>query len=293
MTLSEVVKQGVLARILNGDFPIGSTLPAAGELAALYACSQTSVQRALGALADEGFITRVRNRGSVVARRPCRRRLCLLASVDQHISGILQAPLTDALSRHGFQVDTIPFGPNPETALAHSRRLRSTGAPIDHLVALGHFWGGMPASEVRKLSAPFRHRVAFDLDPFATVGGHLVTLDHAYAAQEVLDHLVRLGHRRIAVMAGASPEERNFASISFAACARLVEGSEVSVIPHYMSQDWLGGLCRRIRSERITACWALNDRHAQMLIDVLHEDDLEVPRHISVVGRFDTLWSVA
>jgi len=282
----------VLDAIVSGKFAVGSTLPACAELSARAGCSPGTVQRALAELANEGLIDRVRNRGTVVVRKPLTRRVCLLLAQDAHLNLLLQQAVFETLSAHGFHVEVVPITVDPAGTAAHLRTLRSGSFPVEHLVAIEPGGSVVLHRELDEACALFPRRVDFSLAPYGMPGSRVVGVDHLQASGQVVRHLLGLGHRRIAVLAGEKPGEAGFAGTSAQACGELLETAGARCFPHYMVQDWLDGLCRRMIDERITACWALNDVHAMNLIGLCQRHGLRVPEDVSIVGRFDTPWSV-
>ena len=57
-------------RIERGDYPYQAFLPSEAELTEAYACSRSSVRRALGALAADGYVQSQQGKGVRVIRNP-------------------------------------------------------------------------------------------------------------------------------------------------------------------------------------------------------------------------------
>lgn len=127
-----------------------------------------------------------------------------------------------------------------------------------------------------------------------------ITLDHERAATLALEHLVALGHRRVAFIKGqvfSSDTEPRWEAILKAA-ARLglptspklvaqLEGNSPSPELGYLAaQELLAG------GEPFTALFAFNDVSATGAIRALHEAGRQVPSDVSVVG-FDDVYSSA
>jgi len=62
------IRATIEARILSGEWPPGTRIPAETELAASYGCARMTVNKALTELAADGLIERRRKAGSVVKR---------------------------------------------------------------------------------------------------------------------------------------------------------------------------------------------------------------------------------
>ncbi len=143
--------------------------------------------------------------------------------------------------------------------------------------------------------------------PVVAVSGHLevegvtnIALDHPRAAQLALEHLVNLGHRKIAFIKGqefSSDTEVRWQAVQGAATnlalginERLVgqlEGESPSPEPGYL-------VTRKLLATRepFTALFAFNDISAIGAIRALREAGLAVPEDVSVVG-FDDIQSAA
>jgi GntR family transcriptional regulator, histidine utilization repressor len=67
-TLHRRIRGDISERILSGEWPPGRRIPVEHELMAEYGCSRMTVNKALGALAEQGLIVRRRKAGSFVAR---------------------------------------------------------------------------------------------------------------------------------------------------------------------------------------------------------------------------------
>lgn len=60
------IRDELLARIEDGTYPVGSTIPSEVELAENYGVSRPTVRQALGLLVDAGYLNRRRRKGTVV-----------------------------------------------------------------------------------------------------------------------------------------------------------------------------------------------------------------------------------
>jgi DNA-binding LacI/PurR family transcriptional regulator len=114
-----------------------------------------------------------------------------------------------------------------------------------------------------------------------------------------VDHLVALGHRRIAHLDGArgsgAAERRRAYRASMRAHGL---GREINVLPGGQSEEAGGAAGRNLlASDRVpTAVVCYNDRTAVGLLESVHRADVLVPEQLSVVGFDDSqlarLWSV-
>jgi DNA-binding LacI/PurR family transcriptional regulator len=143
--------------------------------------------------------------------------------------------------------------------------------------------------------------------PVVSVSGHKnvpgvtnIQLDHATAASEALEHLMRLGHRRIAFIKGqsfSSDTEVRWNAIRESACKLGLEVSPrlTGQLEGESSSPELGYDVTKklLHSEApFTALFAFNDISAIGAIRALREGGLYVPEDVSVVG-FDDIQSAA
>jgi DNA-binding LacI/PurR family transcriptional regulator len=143
--------------------------------------------------------------------------------------------------------------------------------------------------------------------PTVAVAGHKtfpgvtnIVLDHHHAARIALQHLLDLGHRKIAFMKGSrfssDSEDRWNAILEVARELQIEVKPELTVqIDIDDATPQLGyPFAKRLLERRVpfTALFAYNDLSAIGAIRAFQEEDLSVPRDISVVG-FDDIQGAA
>lgn len=143
--------------------------------------------------------------------------------------------------------------------------------------------------------------------PLVAVSGHQeipgvtnIVLNHAHAAELAIDHLVRLGHRRIALLKGQ--EFSSDTRIRWESVCRAAKQHGIEVRPDFTAQlegesssPELGYEAAHkllARGVHFSALFAFNDISAIGAIRALHEAGLRVPEDVSVVG-FDDIQSAA
>jgi DNA-binding LacI/PurR family transcriptional regulator len=143
--------------------------------------------------------------------------------------------------------------------------------------------------------------------PVVAVSGHGTTpgvtnivLDHAGAVRQALDHLVRLGHTRIAVIKGqafssdTSSRWEAIAAISRELGVPIDSGLTVQLEGDLPSPELGYGVTRQLLARRpdFTALFAFNDVSAIGAMRALREAGRRVPDDVSIVG-FDDIQSAA
>jgi DNA-binding LacI/PurR family transcriptional regulator len=143
--------------------------------------------------------------------------------------------------------------------------------------------------------------------PTVVISGHRthpgvtnIVLNHDHAAHVALEHLVQLGHERIAFIKGqpysADAEtrwkaiERAAASLGIVVHEELVTQLEIDTFSPYVGYPVVRRLLQRTRD--FTALFAYNDLSAIGALRALRDSGLRVPEDVSVVG-FDDINSAA
>jgi DNA-binding LacI/PurR family transcriptional regulator len=283
-------KTFVVNGILSGLYPLGSILPTVEALAKAANCSISTVQAALADLAQSGIVKRVRNRGTIVQLIPSGPRVCLLMSVDNDTNALLQQQVYDTLIVRGYTVEVALCSQAMDMSENHVRRLEAIGKQCICVISLPWDWHDKQLDLILK---NFRRRVHFYWgDPAPAVVDHVVMPDASRMARSVVQYLLGLGHRRIAICAGGRREDflwvRNIANIA----QQLIEMAGSEYVPHFLFENDIDTFARRIRDEKITAYWALNDHCGNMMTHACARIGLSVPEDVSIIGRWDTQWSV-
>lgn len=155
---------------------------------------------------------------------------------------------------------------------------------------------GSDLSKARLAALAERVPVVSVLRPVMAPGVDVVRTDDAEGMRQVVDHLVALGHRRLALLdgeraAGAAQRRQGYR----AALRRLLPGTEEVLIEGGLTEED-GAVAAKaflaLPQPRPTAVAAFNDRCALGFIDVVRQSGLHVPEDVSVVG-FDDIRQAA
>jgi DNA-binding GntR family transcriptional regulator len=112
--LTDVVRAGLRAAILSGEFPLGAQLPNEEQLCVRFNVSRVTIREAVRGLIEDGYVVRRQGAGTFVTRRPQLRN-----SLDRNFS--YTAYLESSGARAGRQIvsiRTMPADPDTADALA-------------------------------------------------------------------------------------------------------------------------------------------------------------------------------
>ena len=292
----EQAKDYVISEITSGRFEVGSWLPDTGEIASSAGCGFGTANQALALLAQAGVLRRVPRKGTMVTKNPRHDlgRVCLLQSLDAHTNGLLVEPIFTALSQSGANVDVVPFSEDSPVTFDRCRHLRGLAHPAECLVSLASkSLSSQGETILRQVRELFDRRVQFTLEgvmPALDSQAVWVGLDDPADCRAVMDYLLGLGHRCIAVDAGLSAASFSFLQPKAEVCRHMIEMAGGEFVPVYFGATPIEALPDFFRARGVTAYWAHMDFHAFKAINELHRAGVDVPGEISVIGHNDTPW---
>jgi LacI family repressor for deo operon, udp, cdd, tsx, nupC, and nupG len=202
-------------------------------------------------------------------------------------SQILQG-IEDAAQREGYAVLVGDTQHDVKREEGYASMLKRREA--DGLIFLGH---RLPkeASTLVRAAIPRCAPVVNGCEFSPSLGVPSVHIDNAKAASEAMDHLYRLGHRRIGVITGplVSPLSRDRLRGARASAKKnraesecLVMNGDFSIESGVVGADRLLG-----RKDSPTAIFCFNDEMAMGVIETAKRRGLRVPIDISIVGFDD------
>lgn len=200
---------------------------------------------------------------------------------------ILQG-IEDEAQRKGYAVLLGDTQHDPKREARYALMLMRKEA--DGLIFLGHRLPKPAAQLVRSL-APGRAPVVNGCEFSPRLGVPSVHIDNATAAADAMDHLYRLGHRRIGVVTGplVSPLSRD--RLTGATVRARAEGAEheLIVVQGDFSIEAGVAAAERLldRREPPTAVFCFSDEMAIGAIETARRRAVRVPRDLSIIGFDD------
>ncbi|GAA1325815.1 LacI family DNA-binding transcriptional regulator [Pseudonocardia xinjiangensis] len=215
-------------------------------------------------------------------RRSRTQLIGVVFGVQHPFHGDLVSGLYTAADTAGYELALSAVTPGRNESRAVASLLQDR---CEALVLLGP---SLPTTELADLAA--RIPVMVVARPVRSKAVDVVRTDDAAGIQLAVDHLVELGHYRIAHIdggraPGAAERRRGYRE------ALSRHGlDEVVILPGGLTEDEGAEAARHLLalSSRPTAVTVFNDRCATGVLDVLHRERFSVPGDMSVVGFDDS-----
>lgn len=281
-------------RIRTGGYALGAALPTERELARQFGISRGTVRLALRTLEREHLIVRQQGRGTFVTSSldsgpPSDLHIGLLGlmlwDVEYGFTGLVQGACAAAAKR-GYAVTTGSVQTNMEELQSVRAFMRDN--------ALGVVLAPRAPGAADYYHELIREDIAVVLADMHIPGlreDH-VLIDNAYGLELETQHLIELGHRRVAYVAYDFPQDdfppivserrRGFVET----CRRAgISGREVQFDKVHYREELREFLAR---ADRPTGVVAYNDTWAVRVIRMALELGLKVPGDLSVVGFDDS-----
>ncbi len=129
----QAIRDEGLRRIRAREWAPGALIPHEAELAAEFGCARTTVNRALRALAEAGFLERRRKGGTRVVLTPLRKATLQIPIIRQEVE--------ESGASYGYRLISRNLGPAPDALL--QRLALRPGTELLHVRAL-HLRDGQP-----------------------------------------------------------------------------------------------------------------------------------------------------
>lgn len=304
------IREDIRGKIESGTFPTGYALPFEHDLCIQYGVSRITVKHALRDLVNDGLIVRIKRKGTFVLprgdkRSRSRRRTGMLALIvpdieDLFISEIYRG-VTSAASEQGYKISIHSSDGDIEKEAANIRSLRDRY--WDGAVIFPN-WGRANAEQVSELNGcnyPFVLVNRF----FRDIQTDYVVTDNRTGACDAVEHLIGLGHHRIACIGWVecTAIEDRLAGYRQALERHGIEYDEAlvrSVLDEdrdkYMGIEPRTGGCNEMKKllqleHPPTAVFAVSDRLAVGAMSAISQAGLTVPNDIALVGFDDVKYA--
>jgi LacI family repressor for deo operon, udp, cdd, tsx, nupC, and nupG len=253
-------------------------------LPSVSADTQTAVRRAA---ADLGYVVS-RSASSLASGKTL-----TVGVVTPHVGKWFFASLIDAVERElrrvGYDALLVGIG-EPMREAGEPFRAEELRGRVDGIVVLTAPLTGQELDGVRRLTVPIVFVGA------SVAGAMSVRIDDVAVARTATEHLLALGHRKIAHIGGDPEQALNFSAPADRRAGWVSALREAGIVPppsYFQPSDFTasGGAeaAERLLSgdDRPTAVFAASDEAAFGLLKVAKGRGLRVPEDLSVVGVDD------
>lgn len=296
----ENVKDKIKNLIKNGKYEVGSKLPTESELMEKYGVSRYTIRRAAGELESEHFIYRVQGGGMYVddwkkQRKPVN---------DSKLIGVITTHLADYIfPRIISGIDRIITENGYSLILNNThnsceREKKAIQRMIDNQVSGLIIEPSQSALSNKDLSIYTKLKEAGI--PTLFINAHYPQLDFPYlelddtkAEEEMTDHLIKLGHKRIlGVFQIDDMQGANRLKGFLDAYMAHPDISYLSETVMYHSQQDMNPVFKKTvnlleGTEAPTAIVCYNDDLAIQMMNVIRSIDLRIPEDVSIAGFDD------
>ncbi len=299
--LSEILQK----EISSGKFKPGERLPSMDDLAAMYAVNKVTVRRALAELTSAGMIYSRPAQGTYVSEQPKPPRfasrnqvltvgllsyLMVPGNTGLYHMEIIQG-IREELSKLQANFVILPVrNVQPQVKLVD----QVSQANLDATVYLGMFDSGPLRRMIE--SGPPSVLVDYSLRGVLV---DTILLDNRGGAYQAIQHLLALGHRKLAVILGQEDQvatrERLEGVYEATDQAGLSRADVKIVAGDFQREGGYRAMAQLLESGDLpTGVFCFNDEMAAGALQALHSlSTLEIPRDMSIIGFDDTAWATA
>ncbi len=282
----EELARSLREEILRGAFPPGTLLPTERELQEAHHVSRTPVRRALAELIETGWAENLPNRG-VLAKlgRPAEKsnRVAFIDNRDC-VHKALFFRLHTLLDQKGYQLVHVDSQDRGTMAALEDA--------VDEGFAAAFVWPKVAFVDPEQLRRCQSRTAVIMVDhSLGGEAGELVMSDHMQGAREIVNHLIELGRKRIAVSGYFTHHEHGMFRFAGYLAAHHERGVRTTASNFLFSST--GGdefedtrlLSHRLRDhDRPDAIFVIHDMSVPAVVEAVFEAGLRIPEDVAVVG---------
>ncbi|MGD7707801.1 substrate-binding domain-containing protein [Microlunatus sp. Y2014] len=297
--MSEWLRRGILA----GTWPVGDRLPTEQQLVRSTGYSLNTVRRGVDDLVADGLVERRQGAGTFVMlqrRSGPRGRVnigVMLPGTSQYFPTVLQG-VSEALTQAGASLQLASYAYRPEREDDCIERLLA--AEVDGLLLVPTLAGltdpGHRVRQLGRLPVPvvMLERSLPELGPADR--SEYVCSDHEGGAYDAVQHLHRLGHRRIALLL------RDQSATRFGVHAghrRAASDLDLPTLPVLRADadQWrrtrAEGVLDALLAQHATAALVFGDSEATLLLNAARRRGIAVPEELALVSYDDETADIA
>ena len=292
----------LLERIESGQYPAGEAVPSERQLGEELGLSRTTIRRAIDDLVQRGRLQRQPGRGTYVATGLAPSEVAagaqrIVSVIIPTFSNPYYGEMVNGIEKEARRYDLrVMVGQSDYSTASESSQLTQSAADpavCGALVVPDSV--EQPSNGVRQFLRTDKPLVYIGRWP-KTVACDGVCVDYRMAAQQAVEHLIGLGHERIAYVEGLPhlPGFSPYDGYADVLIDRKLKLRPELVRTYALPSETAGqhAVADLVSSgARFTAIFARNDVTAMGVIQGLRKAGLRVPQDVSVVSIANSLWS--
>ncbi len=297
------LKQKILSWIVTAQFRPHDKLPSENEIGKQFGMSRQTVRQALGDLEQENWLYRMQGKGTFVSDQSAQDRRSLtqgmtIGMITTHISDYIFPTIVRGVesSLRAVGARLLLASTDNEKAKERESLESMLREPLTGLI--------VEPTKSAEGNPNFNYFMALDAlkipyvmlnERYSDVDAPVLRVDDELGGYLAAEHLIRLGHRRIAGcfktddfqgihrMRGFLRAHREYGLIVQTDYLLRYSTEEKQAKP----AEWLRSLLQREPEQRPTAMVCYNDELAVRMLDIVRGLELAVPEHLSIVGFDD------
>jgi len=282
----------LITKLQRGDWTEGDQLPPETQLAQDYGLARNTVRQALQALVLEGYLEKIHGKGTFIKDRfpqKLRTWAILVNDIQYDLYSVLIRGFEDVAQETGIQVIIGNSDNLPEKQSRYIQQM--IARQVDGLAIVPIIYGGSKREDfeaLKRAGIPF----VFCNRYLEGVKAPRVICDNEGGACLAVEHLIELGHTKIAYLSESSYSVTQQRLLGY---QQALQQHGIPLNPRYVkmaafrteqaSYEMMKELLRL--STPPTAIFAFNDRTAAQAYQAILENGLSIPQDISVVGFDD------
>lgn len=300
------LKQEIISWINSAKYKPNQQLPSEHEMAEQFGFSRQTVRQALGELVQEGWLHRTQGKGTFVSDVAAAERksadgqtIALITTyISDYIFPTIVRGVESSLRAQGYQL-LLSSTDNEKERERESLELMMRQGISGLIIEPTKSAEGNPnfnyflSLDNQRIPYVMLHEKYNDLDC------PVVRLDDQAGGYKAAEHLLKLGHRRIVGMFKVDDMQGVHRMKGFVQAHREHEVAlQTEYLVRYRTEEKYTFPAAKLREllaqdERPTAIVCYNDELAIQLLQVLREQQLQVPDDISIVGFDDATLATA
>jgi len=294
---SQIAYDRIQLWIQSGQYGPGDRLPSEQALASELDMNHLTVRRALARLAEEGVIEKRPKIGTFVSAAPSPIPVAIVLprwAISQEVAkhpyfSTIVAGIHSVLEQQRYAVSTMYYSPN--------RLWEEVGRIVSERSVRGMLLGASadirPSEVQRLIDTGIRTVLLHGRPKLARFGLPSVTIEYVSLLRQVIERLVSLGHRKIAVAAYSRSAERQMIirAVS-AACDAHDLGSLSDVLldipnpPNKVDLSVMRSLVEK--RNRPTAVVVPDEFAASTVFRLCYEHGIRIPQQMSLAAVYDS-----